>query len=124
MEFKFNTVQLGLIQKIAKVEIESLLELQKWPNELQKRVDETKAKGFDNITISDYYEDIAESWEIWESILEYPQNFLKQRFVHNYKHLQYIMERDYTPEPEEVHDYIELLDMLSLVQLNIKNNNT
>lgn len=116
MEAKYSKEQLGVIRKIAQIQIQNLIELQRNPELLHERVEESREKGFDEVTISDYYEDIAESWEIWENILETPETFLFQRFFHNYHHIQFVIENLFTPEAHEQEAWEGLVRKLALIR--------
>lgn len=123
MKSEYTTDQLRVIQKIAQIQIDNLLELQKSPEVLHQRIEESRQRGFDEITISDYYEDIAESWEVWENILENPENFLVQRYFHNYAHIQFILENSFTPMTHEQRAWEGLIKKIVIARTVVVNQN-
>jgi hypothetical protein len=110
----FTPVEVGIIEKIARLQIADLMELQKHPDVIHKRVMETRAKGMDDVTMSDYYEDLLESWNLWENILDKPQDFLKQPYPHNFHHVKWVMENCYKPTSQEKPSYKGLIGKLVL----------
>lgn len=123
MKSEYTKEQLVLIRRIAQIQIDDLIELQRNPEILQERVKESRDKGFDEVTISDYYEDIMESWQIWEKIAEHPENFLVQRYFHNYSHIQFVMENSFTPTVAEYDAWEGLLKKVVIAKnLNVNQN--
>lgn len=122
MQSEYTPDQLAIIQKLAKIQIEDLEELQRNPEILERRVEESRERGFDEVTISDYYEDILESWEIWERIAVNPGDFLVQRYFHNYDHLEFVLTNSFKPTKAERGAWQGLLAKLKLVK-TLKNQN-
>ena len=94
MESKYNQMQLIVIKEIAHGQISSLLELQSNKPLLSQKLLETKSKPEfkdADISLQDYFEDITESIMMWEDILERPETFLAQNFLHNYDHLKVLL---------------------------------
>lgn len=120
MRTTFNAIELALIKKIAWKQIYLLMELEKHPQIIKERLLESKTRGHE-VDISDYYEDIAESLQIWEDILKNPDTFLDQEFDHNYDHIIWVMKNEYKPKQFEKKAFDSIINKIILAK-NINQN--